>query len=153
MREIYLDNSATTRCFPETAELMNKLYLEEYGNPSSMHHKGVEAERRLTEASAILAGILKVRPANLIYTSCGTESDNLAIIGAAMAMRRSGRHLITTVIEHPAVLETMRFLEEQGFEVTYLPVDAEGQVSPQAVEAAVREDGGHHPGIGHAYQQ
>ena len=140
MREIYLDNSATTRCFPETAELMNKLYLEEYGNPSSMHHKGVEAERRLTEASAILAGILKVRPANLIYTSCGTESDNLAIIGAAMAMRRSGRHLITTVIEHPAVLETMRFLEEQGFEVTYLPVDAEGQVSPQAVEAAVRED-------------
>ncbi|HAS20691.1 MAG TPA: cysteine desulfurase NifS [Lachnospiraceae bacterium] len=140
MREIYLDNSATTRCFPETAELMNKLYLEEYGNPSSMHHKGVEAERRLTEASAILAGILKVRPANLIYTSCGTESDNLAIIGAAMAMRRSGRHLITTVIEHPAVLETMRFLEEQGFEVTYLPVDADGQVSPQAVEAAVRED-------------
>ncbi len=96
MREIYLDNSATTRCFPETAELMNKLYLEEYGNPSSMHHKGVEAERRLTGASAILAGILKVRPANLIYTSCGTESDNLAIIGAAMAMRRSGRHLITT---------------------------------------------------------
>ena len=78
MREIYLDNSATTRCFPETAELMNKLYLEEYGNPSSMHHKGVEAERRLTEASAILAGILKVRPANLIYTSCGTESDNHA---------------------------------------------------------------------------
>ena len=140
MREIYLDNSATTRCFPETAELMNKLYLEEYGNPSSMHHKGVEAERRLTGASAILAGILKVRPANLIYTSCGTESDNLAIIGAAMAMRRSGRHLITTVIEHPAVLETMRFLEEQGFEVTYLPVDAEGQVSPQEVEAAVRED-------------
>ena len=107
MREAYLDNSATTRCFPEVVELMNKIY----GNPSSMHHKGVEAERQITEAKKILAQILKVNEKNLIFTSCGTESDNLAIIGGAMANMRRGRHLITTNIEHPAVLESMKYLE------------------------------------------
>ena len=140
MREIYLDNSATTRCFPQVAELMNKIYLEEYGNPSSMHHKGVQAEKQVREAGRILAGILKVKPENLVYTSCGTEGDNLAIIGCAMANQRSGRHLVTTPIEHPAVLETMRFLESRGFEVTTLPVDSEGLVDPADVAAAVRED-------------
>ena len=112
MREAYLDNSATTRCFPEVVELMNKIYLEEYGNPSSMHHKkGVEAERQIAEAKKTLAQILKVNEKNLVFTSCGSESDNLAIIGGAMANMRKGRHLITTKIEHPAVLESMKYLE------------------------------------------
>ena len=140
MRETYLDNSATTRCFPQVAELMSRICLEDYGNPSSMHHKGVQAEKHIREARKILSGILKVKPENLVFTSCGTEGDNLAIIGCAMANNRSGMHLITTPIEHPAVLETMRFLESRGFEVTLLPVDGEGLVDPADVAAAVRED-------------
>ena len=140
MREAYLDNSATTRCFPEVVELMNKIYLEEYGNPSSMHHKGVEAEKHIAEARKTLAQILKVSEKNILFTSCGTESDNIALIGGALANQRKGRHLITTQIEHPAVLEAMKFLEEQGFEVTRLPVNGEGIVSPEAVEEAVRGD-------------
>ena len=140
MREAYLDNSATTRCHPEVVELMNKIYLEDYGNPSSMHHKGVEAEKYITEARRTLAQILKVREKNILFTSCGTESDNIAIIGGAMANCRKGRHLITTKIEHPAVLEAMKFLESQDFDVTYLPVDEKGVVSPESVEEAVRED-------------
>ena len=140
MREAYLDNSATTRCFPEVVELMNKIYLEEYGNPSSMHHKGVEAERQIAEAKKTLAQILKVSEKNLLFTSCGTESDNIAIIGGAMANMRKGRHLITTKIEHPAVLESMKYLESQGFEVAYLPVDEYGIVSPDLVEQTVRDD-------------
>ncbi|MCI2048952.1 MAG: cysteine desulfurase [Lachnospiraceae bacterium] len=139
-REIYLDNSATTRVFPEVAELMNRIYLEEYGNPSSMHHKGVEAERELRLAGETLAGILKCTPKNLIYTSCGTESDNLAIIGAARAASRRGKHLVTTVIEHPAVLETMKYLEGEGWEITRLPVDGNGLLDPEDVRRAVRPD-------------
>ena len=121
MKEIYLDNSATTRVFPETADLMHRIYTEEYGNPSSMHHKGVEAERRITEAKQTLADILKVDRKCLYFTSCGSESDNLAIIGCALAAEREGKHLITTAIERPGVLEAMRHLESLGFEVTYLP--------------------------------
>lgn len=139
-RDIYLDNSATTRCFPEVAALMNEIFLEDYGNPSSMHHRGVTAERRVAEAKKTLAGILKVRDKNLYFTSCGTESDNLAIIGGALAAQRRGKHLITTVIEHPAVLEAMRHLEAMGFEITRLGVDSDGLVSPEAVAAAVRPD-------------
>ena len=139
-REIYLDNSATTRCFPEVAALMNEIFLEDYGNPSAMHHRGVTAERRIADAKKILAGILKVKEKNLYFTSCGTESDNLAIIGAAMALQRKGKHLITTQIEHPAVLESMKYLESQGFEITRLGVDRNGLVSPAEVAAAVRPD-------------
>ena len=139
-RDIYLDNSATTRCFPEVAALMNEIYLEDYGNPSSMHHRGVTAERRIAQAKQTLASILKVREKNLYFTSCGTESDNLAIIGGALAAQRRGRHLITTKIEHPAVLEAMKYLESQGFEITRLGVDRDGLVSPEQVEAAVRPD-------------
>ena len=140
MREIYLDNSATTRVFPETAELMNRIYLEEYGNPSSMHHKGVEAERQIRNAGQTLAQILKVKPANLVFTSCGTESDNIAVIGGALANQRNGKHIITTPIEHPAVLESVKYLEQQGFEVTYLPVDKAGLINPGDAEDAVRPD-------------
>ncbi len=139
-RDIYLDNSATTRCFPEAAALMNEIFLEDYGNPSSMHHRGVTAERRVLEAKKTLAGLLKVKEKNLYFTSCGTESDNLAIIGGALAAQRRGRHLITTRIEHPAVLEAMRYLEAQGFEITYLGVDRDGLVSSEEAAAAVRPD-------------
>lgn len=140
MTEHYLDNSATTRVFPEVAELMNRIYLEEYGNPSSMHHKGVEAENEIRKAKDTLSGILKCQPKNLVFTSCGSESDNFALIGCARANARSGRHLITTRIEHPAVLETMKYLESEGFEVTYLPVDEMGLVSAEEVADAVRDD-------------
>lgn len=139
-RDIYLDNSATTRCFPEAAALMNEIFLEDYGNPSSMHHRGVTAERRVLEAKKTLAGLLKVKEKNLYFTSCGTESDNLAIIGGALAAQRRGRHLITTRIEHPAVLEAMKYLEAQGFEITYLGVDRDGLVSAKEAAAAVRPD-------------
>ena len=139
-RDIYLDNSATTRCFPEAAALMNEIFLEDYGNPSSMHHRGVTAERRVLEAKKTLAGLLKVEEKNLYFTSCGTESDNLAIIGGALAAQRRGRHLITTRIEHPAVLEAMKYLEAQGFEITYLGVDRDGLVSAEEAAAAVRPD-------------
>ncbi len=140
IKEIYLDNSATTRVFPEVAQLMTTIYLEEYGNPSSMHHKGVEAENRIRTARKTLSDILKCSPQNLYFTSCGTESDNIALIGAARANKRSGKHLVTTQIEHPAILETMKYLETKGFEVTYLPVDQNGLVRPEEVESAVRED-------------
>ena len=127
--EAYLDNSATTRVFPEVAELMTKIMCEDYGNPSSLHIKGVQAESYLRYAKETLAGLLKVNEKEIFFTSGGTESDNMAILGCAFANRRRGNHLITTQIEHPAILQTMRYLETQGYRVTYLPVNSYGQIS------------------------
>lgn len=138
--EVYLDNSATTRCFDEVAQLMHKIMCEDYGNPSSMHHKGVEAERYVRDARETLAKILKVNEKEILFTSGGTESDNIAVIGTAMANHRRGRHLITTQIEHPAILQPMAYLQNQGFEVTYLPVDREGRISLKDLERAIRPD-------------
>lgn len=138
--EIYLDNSATTMVRPEVAKLMYEIMTKDYGNPSSMHIKGVQAERYLREAKEIFAGILKVSEKEIFFTSGGTEGDNMAIIGAALAGRRRGRHIITTVIEHPAVLESCAFLEKNVFEVTYLPVNAAGQVEPDTLKASLRDD-------------
>lgn len=138
--EVYLDNSATTRCFNEVAVLMTQIMCEDYGNPSSMHMKGVQSERYLRYAKDIFAKLLKVNEKELFFTSGGTESDNLAIIGCAVANYRAGRHLITTKIEHPAVLQTMKYLEEQGFYVTYLPVDEDGIVRLQDLQAALTPD-------------
>ena len=138
--EVYLDNSATTRCFDEVAQLMHKIMCEDYGNPSSMHHKGIEAEQYLRYATETLAKILKVNEKEILFTSGGTESDNIALIGTAMANHRRGRHLITTTIEHPAVSKTMAYLENQGFRVTYLPVDGEGRISLKDLERAIRTD-------------
>ena len=138
--EVYLDNSATTKCFDEAAQLMHKIMCEDYGNPSSMHHKGVEAEQYLRYAKETLAKILKVNEKEIVFTSGGTESDNIALIGTAMANHRRGRHLITTSIEHPAILQTMAYLENQGFQVTYLPVDHEGRISLNNLERAIRPD-------------
>lgn len=135
--EVYLDNSATTRVFPEVAELMTKIMCEDYGNPSSLHMKGIQAEQYLRYATQTLARLLKVNERELLFTSGGTESDNLALIGCALANRRRGNHLITTQIEHPAILQTMNYLETQGFQVTYLPVSADGHVRPADLERAM----------------
>lgn len=138
--EVYLDNSATTRTFPEVAELMSKIMCEDYGNPSSMHNKGVQAERYVRYGRETLAKILKVNEKEIYFTSGGTESDNLALIGCAMANYRAGKHLITTKIEHPAILQTMHYLQDQGFEVTYLSVNDKGQISLQELQNAMRKD-------------
>ena len=138
--EVSLDNSATTRTFPEVAELMSKIMCEDYGNPSSMHNKGVQAERYVRYGRETLAKILKVNEKEIYFTSGGTESDNLALIGCAMANYRAGKHLITTKIEHPAILQTMHYLEDQGFEVTYLSVNDKGQISLQELQNAMRKD-------------
>lgn len=139
-KEIYLDNSATTKCFPEVAELMTKIMCEDYGNPSSMHLKGVEGEKYIREAKEVIAKNLKVTEKEIFFTSGGTESDNLAIIGTAMANRRRGNHLITTMIEHPAVIQTMQYLENLGFRITYLPVDEYGLIHLEDLERAITKD-------------
>lgn len=135
--EVYLDNSATTRSFDEVAALMTQIMCEDYGNPSSLHRKGVQAEQYIRYAKDVIARNLKVNEKEIFFTSGGTEADNLAIRGCAYANCRSGRHLITTQIEHPAVLQTMRHLEEEGFRVTYLPVDGKGCVRLEELERAV----------------
>ena len=138
--EAYLDNSATTRVFPEVAEFMTKIMCEDYGNPSSMHMKGVEAEQYLRYAKEVFAKLLKVNEKEIFFTSGGTESDNMAIIGAAFANARRGKHLITTQIEHPAVLKTMQYLETLGYRITYLPVDSNGRVFLEELQRAMSPD-------------
>lgn len=138
--EVYLDNSATTRCFDEVAQLAAKVMAQDYGNPSSMHLKGVEGEKYLRHAREVIAKNLKVNEKEILFTSGGTESDNMALIGTAFANQRAGRHLITTQIEHPAILQTMQYLEKQDFEVTYLPVDTNGQVKLEELQRALRKD-------------
>ena len=138
--EVYLDNSATTRCYESVRELVGKVMCDDYGNPSSMHKKGVEAEKYVRESKETLAKLLKVQEKEIFFTSGGTESDNLALIGCARANCRAGRHLITTTIEHPAILNTMQHLESEGFRVTYLPVDRDGRVKLDALKRALCED-------------
>ena len=140
MKEVYLDNSATTRAYPEVGDLVRKVLCEDYGNPSSMHRKGVEAEKYIKEAKETFAKLLKVQEKEIFFTSGGTESDNLALIGAAKANRRAGNHLIASGIEHPAIINTMRYLEEEGFRVTFLPVDRFGRISLDALKDALCED-------------
>lgn len=138
--EIYFDNSATTRCYDCVKEIVVKTLMEDFGNPSSMHQKGVEGENYLKEAASIIAKVLKVNEKEIFFTSGGTESNNWALIGGAMANKRAGNHIITTAIEHPAVSEPIRFLEEQGFRVTRLGVDADGVISLDELESALTED-------------
>ena len=134
---MYLDNSATTRVFPEVAELMKQIMCEDYGNPSSLHMKGVKAEQYIRYAKETLARILKADEKEIFFTSGGTESDNLGIIGSVLANGRKGNHLITTQVEHPAVLQTMRYMEEQGCRVTYLSVDDCGRISLEELQRAI----------------
>lgn len=138
--EAYFDNSATTRCSDAAVALMQQVLLEDYGNPSSLHMKGVVAEKYIKTATEQIARILKVAEKEIVFTSGGTESNNLALIGVALANQRTGKHIITTSIEHASVYNPLIFLEEQGFEVTYLPVDAQGAISLEALAEAVRED-------------
>ena len=138
--EVYFDNSATTQVLPEVAEQMMKIMCEDYGNPSSMHNKGLQAENYIRYARETMAKLLKVTEKELLFTSGGTESDNLAIMGAAYANARRGKHLITTQIEHPAVLQTMHHLEEQGFQVTYLPVNSCGVIRLEDLKRAMTPD-------------
>ncbi len=138
--EHYLDNSATTRVCPEAAEAAMRAMLDCYGNPSSTHTKGREAKKMLDAARKQLADALGCKSAELYFTSCGSESDNWAIIGGAEYMMRKGRHIITSAVEHDAVRKSMEELERRGFEVTYLKPDKSGAVSVEAVENALRAD-------------
>lgn len=138
--EAYFDNSATTRCYEEVKDIVVKTMTEDFGNPSAMHKKGVEAEQYVKESAQIIAKILKVSEKEILFTSGGTESNNLALIGGAMANKRSGNHIITTAVEHAAVGQPVAFLKEQGFEVTTLPVDEQGVVKMDALEKALRPD-------------
>lgn len=138
--EAYLDNSATTRCSEAVRDIVVRTMMEDYGNPSSRHQKGLEAEHYIRDAREMIARTMKVNEKEIYFTSGGTESNNWALIGAAMANRRSGMHLITTAVEHAAVLMPMQYLEEQGFRVTYLPVDEKGHISLKDLEEAICED-------------
>lgn len=140
MKEVYLDNSATTRAYDSVGDLVRKVMCEDYGNPSSMHAKGVTAEHCIKEAKETLAKLMKVQDKEIFFTSGGTESDNLALMGVARANRRRGNHLITSAIEHPAVINTMRHLEEEGYRVTFLPVDRYGRIRLDALKEALCED-------------
>ena len=138
--EAYLDNSATTRCYKEVAEIVAKTMTEDFGNPSAMHLKGVEAENYVKEAAKAIAKTLKVQDKEIYFTSGGTESDNWALIGTVLANHRQGKHMITTPFEHSAVSAPLAWLQEQGFEITVIPVDEEGNLDLKKLEEAIRED-------------
>ncbi len=138
--QAYLDNSATTVCEPGVVEKVVQMMSVVFGNPSAMHNKGVEAENYVKEAKEIIAKTMKVQEKELIFTSGGTESNNLAIMGCAAANHRMGKHLITTKIEHPSVGNVMKHMEEEGFEVTYLPVDENGIVKLDKLKEVLRPD-------------
>ena len=140
MKEIYLDYAATTPVIPEVVNAVTDCLKNDFGNPSSMHGLGIRAEKRIKTAANRIAGLLGVTPEEIIFTSGGTESNNLAIIGTAYDKKRRGLHCITSSIEHPSVLQSFAHLEDQGFEVTYLPVDRNGTVSLNDVRSSLRDD-------------
>lgn len=135
--EVYFDNLATTRVLEPVKDIVVKTMMEDYGNPSAKHKKGIEAERYIREAAEIIAGTLKVTPGEIVFTSGGSESNNMALIETAMANKRAGNHIISTAIEHASVYNPLAFLEEQGFRVTYLAVDAHGHIDLKELEEAV----------------
>lgn len=138
--EAYLDNAATTPVLPEACDIMLKVMKEDYGNPSSKHTKGMAAERYIIEAAEDIAALMKCQPKEIVFTSGGTEANNMALLGAAAANARKGKHIITTRIEHASVHEPLARLEEQGFEVTYLPVNSDGILDADVLADAIRED-------------
>lgn len=138
--EAYLDNSATTKCFDEVKDIVVKTMTEDYGNPSAMHLKGVEAEKYVKEAAAAIAKTLKVQEKEIFFTSGGTESDNWALVGTALANCRQGKHIITTSFEHAAVSAPLDWLKGQGYDLTVIPVDEKGNLSMEELEAAIRPD-------------
>ena len=138
--EIYFDNSATTPVFPYVREVMMRTMEDDFGNPSSMHRKGMDAENYIRTAKTQIAKTLKVDEKEILFTSGGTESNNTAILGTVSANPRLGKHLITSAIEHPSVANTMHWLEGQGYRVTYLPVDHEGRISLEDLAAAIDDE-------------
>ena len=139
MNQIYMDYAATTPTDSRVVEAMLPFFGEVYGNPSSLHAFGQEARSAVEEARADIASFVGAQPAEIVFTSGGTESDNFAIKGAAYANRHRGDHIITSAVEHRAVLETCRFLEGEGFRVTYVPVDGDGMVDPASVAGAITD--------------
>jgi len=137
-REIYLDNAATTRPHPDVIEAISSVLSNNFGNPSSLHGKGLAAERVITAAREAVARSLGVSPDEIVFTSGGTEANNLAISGVASQVK--GRHVITSTIEHSSVLAPIRRFSDHGFEVTEVPVDAEGRIHPERIAAALRRD-------------
>ncbi|NMH71754.1 cysteine desulfurase [Bacillus sp. RO2] len=137
---IYLDNSATTRPYKEVLDSFLKVSTEYFGNPSSLHSLGGEAEMLLNRSRETIASLLHVHHKEVIFTSGGTESNNLAIKGCALSKRNIGNHIITTAIEHPSVANAIKDLEKEGFKVTILPVDKEGRITVKQVEDALRKD-------------
>lgn len=137
---IYFDNSATTRCSDEAMKIMQECLQENFGNPSSLHNMGAKGKDYLKDSRDIISGILKVNPKEVYFTSGGTEGNNLAIRGGAMAKKRRGNHIIATKIEHASVLNPVKALEKEGFEVTYLGTDEYGVISLDELKAALRED-------------
>ncbi len=138
--EAYFDNSATTRVFDSVREVVVKTMTEDYANPSAKHRKGMVAEQYIKEARSMIAKSLKVQDKEILFTSGGSESNNMALIGTALANKRAGNHIISTAIEHPSVYNPLGYLEEQGFSITYLPVDSMGHISLQELEAALRPE-------------
>lgn len=136
----YLDNAATTLPFPSVLEIMHKTLSEDFGNPSSKHKLGIDAERYIRNARNIIASNMKVLEKEIIFTSGGTESNNQALIGTAFSNIRKGKHIISTKIEHASVHNPLIFLEEQGFEVTYLNVDKNGLINLDELEESIRKD-------------
>lgn len=140
MKRIYMDHSATSPVAPEVLEAMLPFFSEKFGNASSLHSFGLEAKEALEASREKVAKLLGADAEEIIFTSGGTESDNLALKGIAYRNREKGKHIITTVIEHPAILETCRKLQKEGFEVTYLPVKEDGLLDPEALRSAIRKD-------------
>ena len=138
--EVYFDNSATTKVYDEVIDVVVKTMREDYGNPSSMHLKGLDAEHLVSKSAETISKVLKCLPEEIVFTSGGTESNNMAIIGTALAKKRTGKHIVVSSVEHASVSSVMQFLIREGYEVTYIPSDEHGIVSPEAFANAVRED-------------
>lgn len=140
MRKVYLDNAATTALSPRVLEAMLPYFTQYYGNPSSVHAFGREAKQGLDKARDQVAKALHCEPSEVIFTGCGTESDNTVLLGVAQRYGDKGKHIITTNVEHHAILHTCEYLEKEGYSVTYLPVDQDGLVTAEQVAAAIRPD-------------
>ena len=140
MREIYFDNAATTRVRPEVVSLMDEVMMKDYGNPSSKHILGVHAENYIKNAAQQVAGSLKVKPSEIVWTSGGTEGNNMALIGTALSRKGYGRHIISTAIEHAAVYKPLEFLESLGFEISIIGTDNKGHIDKEELKRIIRPD-------------
>jgi cysteine desulfurase len=138
MHRVYMDHNATTPVHPEVLEAMMPFFKDHFGNASSIHWAGREVKKYLDEAREKVAALLHSAPEEIIFTSCGTESDNMAIKGVASALQEKGRHIITTQVEHHAVLHTCQFLEKLGYEITYLRVDPDGLIDLEELRRAIK---------------